>query len=145
MTPQPLSDTSRHDLPATALTPSARSQGFVNRLEDVRCPRCSHPIDKGRLLDAGEWGYITCGKRARAGADPCACKVLVMFFVRRTEPRDADVPRSQRAVRAYVAEIDWREVEYFEQQRMDVDAILCHLQRYDIPERGSSPARFRQS
>jgi hypothetical protein len=138
-----LTDLTRSSPPrADALTPSTpRAQGFVSRLEDVRCPRCQHAIDKGRLLDAGEWGYITCGKRPRAGAEPCACKILVMFFVRRNEPRDDAVPRSQRSVRAYVAEVDWREVEHFEQQRMDVDAILCHLQRYDIQRGGAS--RFR--
>ena len=138
----PTHPTSRPTTGDPALTPSSRAQGFVDRLEDIRCPRCAHAIDKGRLLDAAEWGYITCGKRPNAGAEPCSCKLLVMFFVRRTEARDADVPRSQRAVRAYVAEVDWREVEYFEQEGYDVDRVLMHLQRYPVER---APSRFRAS
>lgn len=107
-----------------------RAQGFVDHIDDIVCPRCGHPFARGRLLDTGEWGYVRCERLPHAGAtEPCGCKVLVMFFVRRSESRE-DVKRAERPVRAYVAEVHWRECEYFEQEHMDVDAILLHLQSY---------------
>ena len=133
-------------MPSTSIAPLAvpntRSQGFVDHIDDIRCPRCASRFDRGRLLDTGEWGYLRCEHRPVAGAEPCGCKILVMFFVRRSESRE-NVKRAERPIRAYVAEVLWQEVEYFEQEGYDVDRILLHLQRYDVPVAGVE--RFRAS
>jgi hypothetical protein len=122
-----------------SIMPNSRAQGFVDHIDDIRCPQCASAFERGRLLDTGEWGYLRCEKRPAAGAEPCGCKILVMFFVRRGESRDGAVKRAERPIRAYVAEVDWREVEYFEQEHYDVDRILKHLQRYEVGERAARP------